>query len=130
MKTPIYSLSPEQSLHATYQFLESDLVFVDFSPTCPRNSASFFIMSTVLWCTHCARKCQTLCEGDFLSCSWCGKVLSMLSWHKKFNLRNPRCKRTKRRRNDAQVADDESCVTAESSVNTDDGLSDTARKPV
>ncbi|KAJ6365513.1 hypothetical protein OIU76_030317 [Salix suchowensis] len=74
---------------------------------------------------------RPLCEGDFLSCSWCGKVLSMLSWHKKFNIRNPRFKRTKRRRNDAQVADDEkSCVTEESSVNIDDGLSDTARKPV
>ncbi|KAB5561605.1 hypothetical protein DKX38_006562 [Salix brachista] len=88
------------------------------------------MLTNLLWCTHCARKCQTLGEGDFLSCSWCGKVLSMLSWHKKFNIRNPRCKRTKRRRNDAQVADDESCVTEESSVNSDDGLSDTARKPV
>ncbi|KAJ6927661.1 hypothetical protein NC651_011636 [Populus alba x Populus x berolinensis] len=80
-------------------------------------------MSTMLWCTHCARKCQTLREGDFLSCSMCGKVLSMLTWHKKLNIRNPRPKRTKRRRNNVQVADDE-C-----SVNVDDGLLDTAKRP-
>ncbi|KAH8510287.1 hypothetical protein H0E87_008003 [Populus deltoides] len=81
-------------------------------------------MSTMLWCTHCAIKCQTLREGDFLSCSMCGKVLSMLTWHKKLNIRNPRSKRTKRRiRNNVQVADDES------SVNVDDGLLDTAKRP-
>jgi hypothetical protein len=53
----------------------------------------------------------------------CGKVLSMLTWHKKLNIRNPRSKRTKRRRNNVQVADDES------SVNVDDGLLDTAKRP-
>jgi len=54
----------------------------------------------------------------------CGKVLSMLTWHKKLNIRNPRSKRTKRRiRNNIQVADDES------SVNVDDGLLDTAKRP-
>ncbi|KAJ6937381.1 hypothetical protein NC652_011891 [Populus alba x Populus x berolinensis] len=75
---------------------------------------NYLAMPTMLWCTHCARKCQTLREGDFLSCSTCGKVLSMLTWHKKLNIRNPRSKRTKRRRNNVQVADDE-C-----SVNVDD----------
>ncbi|KAL3597679.1 hypothetical protein D5086_009316, partial [Populus alba] len=57
------------------------------------------------------------------SCSMCGKVLSMLTWHKKLNIRNPRSKRTKRRRNNVQVADDE-C-----SVNVVDGLLDTAKRP-
>jgi hypothetical protein len=48
----------------------------------------------------------------------------MLTWHKKLNIRNPRSERTKRRRNNVQVADDES------SVNVDGGLLDTAKRPV
>ncbi|CAK7329211.1 unnamed protein product [Dovyalis caffra] len=86
-------------------------------------------IATMLWCSHCTGYGQPLCQDDFLSCSGCGKVLSMLNWQRRFKTRNSRIKRTKRRRRTIQETDDESCVTGESSGNIDDGLSDKAEMP-
>jgi len=65
----------------------------------------------------------------------CGKVLSMLNWHRRLDTRNPRFKRTCRgrgRRKKIQINDDESCVTdQEASVNIGhEALSSTAENPV
>ncbi|XP_011016308.1 PREDICTED: uncharacterized protein LOC105139149 [Populus euphratica] len=86
----------------------------------------------LLWCGSCTRRCPTFCQEDSVSCSICGKVLSMLSWHRRLDTRNPRFKRTCRgRRKKIQINDDESCVTnQEASVNIDEALSSTAEKPV
>ncbi|KAL9405645.1 hypothetical protein Peur_002617 [Populus x canadensis] len=88
----------------------------------------------LLWyCGSCTRRCPTFCQEDSVSCSMCGKVLSMLSWHRRLNTRNPRFKRTCRgRRKKIEINDDESCATnQEASVNIDhEALSSTAEKPV
>ncbi|KAJ6693073.1 hypothetical protein OIU79_014750 [Salix purpurea] len=85
----------------------------------------------LLWCGSCTRRCPAACQEDSVSCSICGKVLSMLSWQTRFDARNPRFKRIRGRRRHVQINDDESCVTdLETSVNIDDALSSTAEKPV